>query len=191
MNETDKTNTDQAATNGQSNDVGNELNQETVTITRTDFDAMERDLAEAKEKADRYLRTVADLENIRRRLEKEKVEAMKFGGESILRDLLTVLDGFDKAFSSAKTNESADQAFLSGFSLVHKQLQDTLAKHGLEAINAAGTEFDPNIHQAIQRIEDATTLSDTVFEEFAKGYKFHGRLLRPAMVSVKVPLNPS
>ena len=117
------------------------------------------------------------------------MDAFKYGGEPVIRELLPVLDGLDKAFGSATSGSSNREsaAFLEGFAMVRKQLMDMLGRQGLEEITSIGLPFDPHVHQAIQRIEASEVVADTVSEEFAKGYLLHGRLLRPAIVSVRVP----
>ena len=153
-----------------------------------DVEAMVRELADLRERSDKYLRSVAELENIRRRLEREKTDALKFGGEPVIRELLPVLDGLDKAFAgaTAKATDQGTAAFLEGFAMVRKQMMDMLGRQGLEEIKAIGAPFDPHMHQAIQRVESPDITVETVQEEYAKGYLLHGRLLRPAIVSVLV-----
>jgi len=166
-------------------------------LTPEAFESMAREVAELRDRCDKYLRSVAELENIRRRLEREKTDALKYGGEPVIRELLPVLDGLDKAFASAAATPSGAGAgsiagkdagaYLDGFQMVRKQLMDMLSRQGLEEVKAVGLPFDPHVHQAIQRIEMPDLKEDTVHEEYAKGYLLHGRLIRPAIVSVQVP----
>jgi molecular chaperone GrpE len=158
-------------------------------LTPEAFESLGREVADLRDKCDKYLRSVAELENIRRRLEREKTEALKYGGEPVIRELLPVLDGLDKAFGAAEGDKAGKDAsaFLDGFQMVRKQLMDMLNRQGLEEIKAMGMQFDPHVHQAIQRIETPEVKVDMVHEEYAKGYLLHGRLLRPAIVSVQVP----
>ena len=136
---------------------------------------------------DRYLRTVAEMDNMRKRIEREKQEFLKFSSESILKDMIPVLDSLDKAIPQDSTLESSSASYREGVAMVQKQFLQTLAKHGLEPVEALAKAFDPNYHQAIQRIESDTVKVETVATEFAKGYSLHGRLVRPSMVSVLVP----
>lgn len=155
---------------------------------------LERELGEVK---DRYLRTVAESENIRRRHERERSDLLKYASEGIVRDLLPALDAFDTAIMQPQVDStqqtSAKEAeklqLIEGFRLIHKQFLETLKKHGLEIIEAKDVPFDPNIHQAIQMIEKEDATSQTVASVFAKGYSIHGRIVRAAMVSVNVPGN--
>jgi len=152
---------------------------------------LKSELAEMK---DHYLRTAAELENVRRRSEKERSDLLKYGMEGFFKDLLPVLDSFDKALpEEVEQQENADQdqengqSFKDGMVMVKRQLVQLLQKHGLEPVEAQGAVFDPNVHQAIQRVESAETDDEKVGTEFARGYTLNGRLLRPAMVSVLVP----
>lgn len=138
---------------------------------------------------DRLLRNVAEMDNMRKRLEREKADFIKFSLESMLKDMIPVLDSFDKALSTSSSHsDSGDIAsFHEGMTMVQRQFLGALAKHGLEPVEAVGKPFDPNFHQAIQRIESGDVTDEIVATEFMKGYALHGRLVRPAMVSVKVP----
>jgi molecular chaperone GrpE len=102
-----------------------------------------------------------------------------------------VLDAFERAFPDQSQPQTAQEAndpsMVAGLEMVRKQLSTILSRHGLEAIDAKGKTFDPNLHQAIQRIDSEEVDAETVKDEFAKGYKLNGRLLRPTMVSVVVP----
>ena len=140
---------------------------------------------ELKESKDRGLRTMADMENLRKRTEREKVDIQKYAVESLVKDLVPFLDSFEKAAEqdSVKNPESQD-----GVGMIYKQFLTTLSKHGLEVIECAGAAFNPNFHQGIQKIESEEVKIDTVQKEFAKGYLLNGRLIRPAIVSVLVPL---
>jgi len=161
-------------------------NQATDDASAKEVERLSKELAEMK---DRLLRTVAEMDNMRKRLEREKAEFIKFSSESILKDMIPVLDSFDKALPTQSPQSGATDAgsFRDGMMMVHKQLLIALAKHGLEPVEAIGKTFDPNFHQAIQRIESGDVTQETVATEFMKGYALHGRLVRPAMVSVQVP----
>ena len=128
---------------------------------------------------------------MRRRMEREKADLMKFAFEGFFKDLLPALDSLEKALPSDGTSQSlkveARDAYFEGMLMVKRQLLDILKRHGLEKVESKGAEFDPNLHQAIQRVESKEATKDMVQEEFALGYTLHGRLLRPAMVSVLTP----
>jgi len=131
---------------------------------------------------DRYMRTLADFENFRKRSEREKADFQRYALGSVIRDLLPVLDNFDRALEHA---EEGDE-FHKGVALIYKQLFDVLQRHGLKPITESGVRFDPNFHEAVIREEDPSVLSHTVTAVLQKGYFLHDRLLRPAMVKVAV-----
>jgi molecular chaperone GrpE len=162
------------------------LKQATDEQSAKEVERLNQELVEMKE---RLLRNVAEMDNMRKRLEREKADFIKFSSESILKDMIPVLDSFDKALpaSSAQTDTPESASFREGMTMVHKQFLTALAKHGLEPVEAVGKVFDPNFHQAIQRIESGDVTDEIVATEFMKGYALHGRLVRPTMVSVKVP----
>ncbi len=137
---------------------------------------------ENSELRDRYLRTLADFENYRKRIEREKNDFLKYALASLLRDLLPVLDNFDRGLDHA---EEGDE-FHKGMLLSYKQLFDMLQKNGLRTVDQAGVPFDPNIHEAVVREEDSSVPSHTVVAILQKGYFLNDRLLRPAMVKVAV-----
>ena len=137
---------------------------------------------------DKFMRLAAESENVKRRQERERQDWVKFSNEGMIRDLLPVLDGLDKAIIGAETHVNEEvRVFLQGVQIIHKQLLDVLEKKGVKAIESVGQTFDPNYHQAIQRIESEEVDKEIVAMEFAKGYVLNERLIRPAIVSVKVP----
>jgi molecular chaperone GrpE len=131
---------------------------------------------------DRYLRTLADFENLRKRTEREKSDFFRHAMTGVLRDLLPVLDNFDRALEHAEEGDD----FHKGVLMIYKQLADVLQKNGLKAIDEAGVHFDPNIHEGVVREEDPSVPSHTVTAVLQKGYFLHDRLLRPALVKVAV-----
>jgi molecular chaperone GrpE len=131
---------------------------------------------------DRYLRTLADFENYRKRTEREKDEFRKYALANLLRDLLPVLENFDRALEHAEEGDD----FHKGVLLIYKQLYEILRKNGLRPIDEVGVRFNPNIHEAVIREEDPSVPSQTVTAVLQKGYFLHDRLLRPAMVKVAV-----
>jgi molecular chaperone GrpE len=138
--------------------------------------------AENEQLRNRYLRTLADFENFRKRNEREKADFFKHALGAVLKDILPVLDNFDRALEHA---EEGDE-FHKGVLLIYKQLFDVLQKHGLKPIDDVGGHFDPNIHEAVIREEDSSVPNHTVVTVLQKGYFLHDRLLRPAMVKVAV-----
>ena len=143
-------------------------------------DAALRD--ENQQLKDRYLRTLADFDNLRKRTEREKADFFRYALAGVLKDLLPVLDNFDRGLEHA---EEGDE-FHKGMLLIYKQLYEVLQKHGLKPIEESGVHFDPNIHEAVVREEDDSVPSQTVVAVLQKGYFLHDRLLRPALVKVAV-----
>jgi molecular chaperone GrpE len=131
---------------------------------------------------DRYLRTVADFENYRKRSEREKDDFRRYAIANLLRDLLPVLDNFDRSLDHAAEGDD----FHKGVLLIYKQLYDFLQRNGLKPIEEVGVRFDPNIHEAVIREENPDVPSQTVTAILQKGYFLHDRLLRPALVKVAV-----
>ncbi len=130
----------------------------------------------------RYVRAIADFENFRKRSEREKADFFRYATAAVLRDVLPVLDNFDRGLDHA---EEGDE-FHKGMLLIYKQLYDVLLKHGLKPIDESGVPFDPNIHEAVVRDEDPSVPNHTVVALLQKGYFLHDRLLRPALVKVAV-----
>jgi molecular chaperone GrpE len=138
--------------------------------------------AEKADLEDRLLRTRAEFENARRRNERERSDFLQFSAMELVRDLLPVLDDFERALKV----EGASPDYARGVDLIYQRLYETLKKMGLEPIETKGRSFDPNLHQAVQRVETAESEDQTILGEFQRGYNFKGRLLRPAMVKVAV-----
>jgi molecular chaperone GrpE len=137
---------------------------------------------EAASNWDKYLRERADLENYRRRVQKEKEDLMKYGNECLLMEILPVLDNMERALDHA--SEESLSAVIEGINLTRTMLLSVLKKFGVEPIESKGVVFDSAYHQAMCQIESGETAPNTVIEEFQKGYMLNDRLLRPAMVSV-------
>ena len=137
-------------------------------------------LAGLKERA---LRQAAELENYKKRTEREKAEFFKRANEGLVKDLLPVLDNLERALAHARENADL-HSLLEGMELVHSELLKTLERHGLEPVEAMGQPFDPDLHEAMMQQENPELDENTVMNEMQKGYLFQGRLLRPAMVVV-------
>lgn len=137
---------------------------------------------EAEDNHGRFLRACADLENYKKRAEKEKVESISFANESLISEILPVLDNFERALSHAK--EENLESLTKGVRLIIEQMYPVLKKFGLQEIKAVGERFDPAVHHAISQEDTTQAEPETVVREFQKGYYLKGRLLRPAMVAV-------
>lgn len=136
-----------------------------------------------------YLKSLAEMENFRKRNNREKEETLKYSSEKILRDLLPVLDFLDLAISHSSSYIEQDstgnlKSFVDGVKLAHDEFVKILKNHGAEVIETAGKNFDANYHDAVEMVADSGQPDGTIIEEKRKGYKFKERLLRPAMVSI-------
>jgi molecular chaperone GrpE len=131
---------------------------------------------------DLALRSQADFENYKKRAAREKEDAVKYANSSLLQRLVSILDNFELGLAAAKT-ESEHSPIYSGMVLVQKQLNDLLEENGLQAIEAEGKKFDPNLHEAIAH-EPSESAEGTVIRQARRGYQFKDRLLRPARVVV-------
>jgi molecular chaperone GrpE len=144
----------------------------------------ERDrlLAEKAESDDRLLRARAEFDNARRRFDRDRSEYLQFAAMDLAREVLPVLDDFERALKT----ETADREYAKGVELIYQRLSEILRRMGLEPIETAGKRFDPNQHQAVQRVETKDAEDQAILDEFQRGYNFKGKLLRPAMVRVAV-----
>lgn len=141
------------------------------------------DLAALQEEFDnRYKRLQADFDNFRRRTNQEKEQLTGFVKGDVLKDLLPVLDNFERAL--AVEAEGDTKTFLDGFEMIYKNLKQAAEKHGLKVIDSLGQPFDPNLHQAIQRVDNDEYEADVICQVFQEGYEVDGRVIRPAMVVV-------
>ncbi len=161
--------------------------------TRQGDDALRREnerlRAELDQLRDHYLRKLAEFDNFRKRTEREREEFQRTAGEKVVRELVPVLDNFERALTHA--GESDSESFRQGVDMIARQLWEVLERQGLEVVDPTGKPFEPEFHEAVQRVEDAGHEPGTVVWVLAKGYLFGGRLLRPAMVGVAVePAGP-
>jgi len=138
---------------------------------------------EARQNHERWLRERADLENLKRRMERERTESAKFANERILRDLLPVVDNLERALSHVQGGGDG-QPLVQGVELVLKALLDVLERHGVKRIETGGARFDPAHHEAMAHVETAEHVPNAVVAEHQAGYRLNDRLLRPALVSV-------
>ncbi len=139
--------------------------------------------ASAEKNLDLYLRAMAEIENLKRRFRKDKDDLGKFANESIIRDLLPVVDNLENAISFAE-GLNATSSMLEGIRLTFRMLTDVLRKSGVQEIKALDEAFDPNFHQAMMHEETEEKKAGIVIKELQKGYLLNERLIRPSMVVV-------
>ena len=144
------------------------------------LEALRREL---DDKQDRLLRALAEADNIRRRAQRDRDDYVKYATESLIRDLVPVLDNLDRALESARATAGAGSV-VTGVELIQRELLRVLERSGVSRYSAVGQPFDPTRHEAIARVVSAEAAPDTVVTETAPGYLLNGRVLRPAMVAV-------
>ena len=142
-----------------------------------------------KKAEEKLLRTLAEMENQRRRFEKERDEAFEFGGFSFAKESLTLLDNIDRAINSFRNDENFKnkkdiEKIIDGIEIIKSDLISIFKKNGIESIECINKKFDPNFHQAMLEVEDSTKDQGTVVQEIQKGYMMKDRLLRPSLVGV-------
>ncbi len=145
---------------------------------------------EARQNLERWVRERADLENLKRRSTKERTDAVRYGTEGLIRDLLPIVDNLERALEHAR-GAGDDKALAHGVELVQKGFLDALERHGVMRLDAPrGTRFDPSLHEAVAHVETAEDEPNVVIQQLQPGYRLHDRLLRPALVTVaKAPAN--
>ena len=152
-----------------------------------DIDSLRQQLVakelEAKNNYDRFLRQVAELENFKKRTARERDDAIRFANESLIKDLLPVVDNLERAVAHASGGGNG-KPIVEGVEMVLKGLLDAMAKHGVTQISAVGQPFDPSKHEAMAQVASDAHEPNVVVDELHKGYMLRDRLLRPALVSV-------
>ena len=173
-------------------DIGDEARieegpQGDAVAINAELDNLRQELAakelEAKSNYDRFLRQVAELDNIKKRSAREREEISRFANEALIKDLLPIVDNLERAIAHA-SGDGKDKPLIEGVEMVLKGLLDVLAKHGVTQVSAVGQPFDPSEHEAIAQVESEGHEPNSVVEELHKGYMLRERLLRPALVSV-------
>jgi len=140
---------------------------------------------ELSELNDRYLRALADLDNIRRRFRQDKEEAIRYGVGSLLLDMLPVLDNLGRALEAARETQDV-ASLMQGVEITHAQFEQALAKRGVVPIPALGLPFDPQLHEAVARVPTNKHPEATVLSEIETGFMMEGKVLRPSKVAVSV-----
>ncbi len=175
---------DESNERAQENDQ--DANGQTAGANAADTNAVEERIAKLEAEKDDLRKTLihrqADFENFRKRVERERHEESRRATGVAIQHLLPVLDTFERALAAHE--EPAYAEYRKGVELIYKQLWESLAKQGLERIDAQGKAFDPHVHQAIERVETDEYADGTVIDVLQPGYIFHGRVLRPATVRV-------
>ena len=178
------------------NDSGNAGEQEVPSEEQTSSqdasgESMEEETSSRKEEnaelvqlKDKYLRTLAEYENFRKRSEKEKAQMFELGAKSIIEQLLPVVDNFERALEHI-SEEEKENSFVKGVEGIYKQIQKMFSDCDIQAIEAVGQKFDPALHNAVMTEEEGDAEEDTVTADLQKGYTYRGNVVRHSMVKVK------
>ncbi|MBL7069395.1 MAG: nucleotide exchange factor GrpE [Candidatus Omnitrophica bacterium] len=154
-----------------------------ITLPREEFDKLNARAKKSDEYYDKWLRSQAELENTKKRLDREKSDFIKFANEDLIVRLLPIADNFDRALLSVRHTKESD-AVLEGIKMVQKELSTLFNDYGAEKVKSVGEKFNPHIHEAIAVVESDEYPEDTVVEEIQTGYTLKGRLIRPSIVKV-------
>jgi molecular chaperone GrpE len=152
-----------------------------VTISDIELKALQKELMDYK---DKYLRQLADAENARRRMQKEKHDIVLYATEKLVIDFLKPIDHFENALGFAQNMSEDVKNWAFGFQMILAQFKDALSQHGIKSIDSVGKEFNPHEHEAVEVVESNTYPPHTVVEECTKGYKMGDRIIRAARVKV-------
>ena len=158
--------------------------QETIDSEASSEDQTDVESAELAALKDKYLRTLAEYENFRKRSEKEKTQMYELGGKSIIEHLLPIVDNFERALEHI-SEEQKEDPFVKGIEGIYKQFQKMFADCDIRPIEAVGQKFDPALHNAVMTEEDGDAEEDTVTADLQKGYTYRGNVVRHSMVKVK------
>lgn len=169
-----------------------EEDQDQVVLSKQEYDDLQKRLAELEALKERLLHSAADFENAKKRLTRERDEFVKFSQENLVRDILPVLDNFERALSHAGEGGEANlKGIVAGVEMVRKQLFEILKNQGLKKLQTKGEKFDPHHHESVGYVHESGP-EDVVVDEVESGYMLHDRLLRAAKVRVRVaPSNAS
>ena len=159
--------------------------EDAVKLSKEEHHKLLEQAKELEAIRDKFLRTAADYDNARKRLAKEREEFVRFSQERLLRDLLPILDNFERALTHS---EATDRSVAAGVQLIWKQLLDILTAHGLKRLSSEGQPFDPHLHEAVDQVEEEGP-EGVVVKEIVPGYLLHDRILRPAKVRIRVRLD--
>ncbi len=162
-------------------------NEEEIPLGEMTKDQLIEKISEVQASADtnmdNYLRSQAEMENMKKRFQKDKQDLIKYGNETLTKQLLPVADNLEKALDHSE-DENSIEALREGVDLTLKGLMNVLEKAGVEVVEAVGAPFDPNFHEAVSEQEDDRAAPGTVLKELQKGYLLNQRLVRPAMVII-------
>lgn len=167
-------------------EVQEEVKEETASQEETK-ETVEDQLAKLEEEVNTwktdYYKVFADMDNLKRRMQNEHANALKFMMQSFIEELLPVVDNFERSLQVANPSDEIKN-FLKGYEMIYQQLMGVLEKQGVEVIETNGKEFDPNFHQAVMTVSDENFEPNMIVEEMQKGYKLKDRVIRASLVKV-------
>ena len=162
----------------------NHKDVKTVVLNESEYLQLKEEADKCKECQDKLVRSQADFENLRKRLEKDKLEFLKYANEGVLLELLNVLDDLERTINLAESGHEDLNAFLKGVEMILAHLYDILKEHGVRPIEAEGNGFDPHYHEALMQVENNDLPEHTIVEVLQKGYLMNERVIRTAKVKV-------
>lgn len=152
-----------------------------ITVNEAEYHKLEKEAAEYK---DKYVRLFAEFDNVRKRMDREKLEFIKYANEGLISEFLSVLDDLERSIEAAKANHQDYTAFLKGIEMVMAHIYEMLKKNNVKPIESIGKKFDPDCHEALLQSESDQFDDGVVMEEFQKGYMYGDRVVRTAKVKV-------
>jgi len=170
--------------NNKSNHSDKAAEEKLITIKEVDFLKLKEAAEKGSESGDKLLRIQADFENTRKRLEREKLDFIKFANESLILELLNILDDLERVVNLAESKSQDLPAFLKGVEMILAHLYEMLKEHGVKPIEAQGKIFDPNFHEALMQADSSDLPEHTIVEELQKGYLLNDRVIRTSKVKV-------
>ncbi|NQT47302.1 MAG: nucleotide exchange factor GrpE [Candidatus Omnitrophica bacterium] len=156
---------------------------DSLDIPRNEYDILLKEKERADQYYDKWLRLQAEFENTKKRLDRERIEAIKYASTDIIAKILPIIDDFDRAVEAVKATKDID-SLLKGVQIIRAEIDKILKQDGVERVESIGQPFDPHVHEAMMMVETDDHPEGTVIEELQPGYKLNGRLLRPAKVKV-------
>jgi molecular chaperone GrpE len=163
-----------------------EVPQDQVQLSKQEYDELQKRLADLEALKERLQQSAADFENARKRLTRERDEFVKFSQENLVRDIIPVLDNFERALAHAEEGGEANlKGIVAGVEMVRKQLFEILKNQGLKKLQTKGEKFDPHHHESVGTVQESGP-EDVIIDEIEPGYMLHDRLLRAAKVRVRV-----
>lgn len=161
-----------------------ETENEQEALTPEEFNELKAKAARADENWEKYVRLTADFDNYKKRAARERSEGMRYANEALIEKLLPVVDNFEAALGAMEGTDTSVDSVKTGVKMIYSQLKAFLTENGAEEIDAAGQEFDPNLHEAVGQEAAADLPEGQIVKQMRKGYKLRDRLIRPAMVVV-------